>query len=761
MLISTSNCQAAAITLTNAAQSVTLDPQTLNIAWDRLSVNEADLSVDGTRQTVTALQQNADNNASWTLMPANIHINASLTTVLSLSFTLDPQVKVNRDRPISMAWFDLPEAATRTLYLPFSEGMRVPTDHKVWATYLRENHSGANTTQDLKMPFWTTEQDSRFINYQLVTATNNRLTFDDSQPKLDMRANHLFTPLNRDQAFEVNISLGYDVLSGAKQYRQWRIDQAQAQPLAEKLRSNPELAKLIGAAQVYLFGKEVLAVEDVTDWWGLKDWYFSQSALSISENASQAFTGLTKAQQGLSRYHKQLLIDSLNASLKIRFPATQPQVNNNAIGAQFDAAQRRKQWLSQHAGNFLSASEHWGQALSKGMITNMQEAGLEKLWLGLDNWMPAFYQPQVVDQAKRAGYLVATYDSYNTAIPLGLNDAWLTAQLPDEMRLSCAIETADGTKKKGFRGNGNYLNPNCYRGYVEQRIKDIVKYGRFNSLFIDVDATAMAQEDYRSASNHNTSHPNTSSERQMLDAFNDRMEWIAKSQRVLLGSEDGNSLTTKGIAFAHGLETIGFGWGDTEMKTDRQSPYYLGAWFPDHKPAYFFKPAQVKEPYKTLLFSPQYRVPLYQAVFHDEVINSHHWHSDSLKFSDVQVERDLLSMLYNTPAMVHLNREEANSVNGARLAMLKHYQDGFLPLHQALWDKSLTDFRWLDTQGRVQQTRFSDGSELIANFTQHDVTYQKIVLAPMSITARLSNGALIRWKSRPNEPVTATRPPQA
>jgi hypothetical protein len=518
------------------------------------------------------------------------------------------------------------------------------------------------------------------------------------------------------------------------------MEQAEVKSLSDKLRETPELAKLIGATHVYLFGKDMLALEDVTDWWALKEWYLTRSNLSINADANNELKGLVKGEHILSRYHKQLLINSLNTSLNMQFPAIQPKLHNNAIESQFDVAQRRKQWLSENAGSFLIDSEYWGQALSKDMINNMQAAGLKKLWLGLDSWMPAFYQPQVVEQAKQTGYLVATYDSYNTAIPQGINDDWLTAQLPNEMRRDCAIEIADGTKNKGFRENGYYLNPNCYRGYVEQRIKDILKYGHFNSLFIDVDATAMAREDYQ----------NTSSEQQMLDAFNDRMQWIVKSQQVVLGSEDGNSLTTRGIAFAHGLETVGFGWDDTDMTTNRQSPYYLGAWFPDHKPEYFFKPAKVKELYKNLLFSPQYRVPLYQTVFHDEVINSHHWHSDSLKFSDVQVERDLLSMLYNTPAMIHLSRDEASSTNSTRLMRIKHYQDGFLPLHQALWDKSLTDFCWLDTLGLVQQTRFSDGSELIANFTLNDVFYQKLVLAPMSITARMSNGEVIRWKSQSN-----------
>ncbi|UTV30559.1 glycoside hydrolase [Photobacterium atrarenae] len=748
--------QAAEIALSDGEQAVTLDPQTLSIDWNNVQINQATLRIGGKTQTVTELRQSAAQQASWTLMPARVRVRASLDQTLSLTFAIDDTVTIARDQPVTLAWFDLPHQATRTLYLPFSEGMRVPTDHPVWAQYLQQHHSGANTTQNLKMPFWTTRQGDTFISYHLVTATNNQLTFTEAaegptgvqaqnqaqneKPQLDMQASHQFTPLNRSQDFVVRISLGDNPLSGAKQYRQWRAGHHQAQPLAAKLQHNPALKKLIGASQVYLFGKDVLAVQDVKDWWGLKNWIMSHPELTLSKEATQELGNLKQGQDWLSRYHKQLLVNSLNTALNQLFPAEPVQLNNNTIESQFNAAQLRKLWLSNQAGRYLTPPDSWGQGLASSMITNLQAAGLSKLWLGLDNWMPAFYQPQVVDQAKSAGYLVATYDSYNTAIPAGLNDGWLTAQLPGEMRTGCAIKQANGTKKKGFRGHGFYLNPNCQRGYVEQRIRDITRFGHFDSLFLDVDATAMAREDYRDGT----------SEQQMLHAFNDRMQWIADSTSMVLGSEDGNSLTTRGIAFAHGLETVGFGWSDPDMRNNRQSPYYLGRWYPDHRPDFFFQPAKVKAPYQTLLFAPQFRIPLYQAVFHDEVINSHHWHSDSLKFSNVRTERDLIGMLYNTPAMVHLSREDAASPDSPRIKALRHYQDGYLPLHRALWDQPLVDFRWLDDEGWLQQTTFDDGSRVIANFSGQARRYQQQTVPPQSIIATLSDGEVIRWQSQPN-----------
>ncbi|KAB0478891.1 glycosyl hydrolase [Vibrio chagasii] len=731
-----------------ANDTVSISPETLMIDWNDLSINSASLTVNRIPQTVAEITKDST-SAAWTLMPSRIAVTAELNQgELDLQFTLPSDIKVKRNQPIELAWFNLAEQETQTLLLPFSEGMRVPTNNKRWANYLANNHSGSNTTQDLKMPFWTTQQNGQFISYQLINPTNNQLFFNDvtsesdckNKSLIDMSSSHQFTALNQSQPFAVRITLGDSMLHGAKQYRDWRIANGLSESLASKQARNPDISKLVGASHVYLFGKDPLSIQDVTDWWGAKEWYFERSKLNISNQAKRELSTLFQGKDWLSRYHKQLLLDSISQSLQSLYPVASPTLTDNTIEAQYIAAQSRKNWLSEHASSFLNSPDTWGQALSSGMVDNLNNAGLNKLWLGFDNWKPAFYQPNAVELAKQSGYLVGTYDSYNTAIPAQLNDSWLTAQLPDPIRKTCAIELADGSLKKGFRGNGFYLNPNCHLDYVKQRAKDIMNFGHFNSLFLDVDATAMAREDYR----------DNTSESEMLSAFNNRMQGLSEQPSPVLGSEDGNSLTTKGIAFAHGLETVGFGWTDKDMKENRQSPYFLGRWYPDHKPDFFFKPAKVKEPYKSLLFSPQYRVPLYQTVFHDEVINTHHWHSDSLKFTDVKTNRDLTAMLYNTPAMVHLTRGEALKSTSPRLRALKHYQDGFEPIHEQLWNKTLIDFSWLDTHGAVQQTTFSDGSKIIANFSDQAFDKDGIDVAAASIKAMLSNGEVIKWGTKLN-----------
>lgn len=736
ILFASTSSDATTIQLQSGSDSVLISPQTLAINWNNLVINQAALNVEQKSPQSYRLITQSNSHATWQVLPSKLRISASLQdNELSVSLSLPHQHSVSRQNPIDVEWFNLDNNLSQTLYLPFSEGMRVPLANSDWTNFLIENYSGSNTTQDLKMPFWTVEQNGHFISYLLTTPTNNRLTFADTHARLDMSAEHQFTQLNTNQPFTFQVTLGDTPLSGALSYRQWRQQTGVSESLSEKLNRNPELEKLIGASHVYLFGKDALSTHDVKDWRGLNHWYLTKSSLSVPSDIQRELSNIDKQQDWFSQYYKQLLIDAISDSLNDKFKVGYPTLANNTIADQYHSAQSIRRWLIEHAGHYLVPAKQWGQALSSDMLNSFQQAGLSRLWLGFDNWMPSFYHPEINLQAQQHDYLVGVYDSYNTAITQGSNDGWLTANLPDAMRLDCAIELATGKKKTGFRGHGFYLNPNCQLDYVKQRMLDIAHYGRFNSIFLDVDATAMAREDYRDGTDQAA----------MLAAFNHRLSWLSKQPNIVLGSEDGNSLTSTGMAFAHGLETVGFGWVDGDMTKNSKSEYYLGRWYPDHKPDYFFKSAKVKQPYRTLLFAPQYRVPLYQAVFHDEIINSHHWHSDSLKFSNVKVERDLTAMLYNTPPMVHLTRDEALSANSPRIKQLKHYQSGFAPIHQQIWNQAMTNFSWLDKEGYIQQTTFADGSILTANFSKRPYKLGNTQIAAQSIYAKLSNHKELHW----------------
>ncbi|MEG3130426.1 glycoside hydrolase [Pantoea cypripedii] len=706
-----------AVRLQQGGEVFDIDPVTLQIEVGNTVVNAPQ-----SKQKVSELQTSA-NEASWSWPLRGIRIIAQARShELRLVFR-STQVQ-------QLSWFSLPPEASELL-LPIGEGSRIPLDNPEWQKYLVHEQAEIDTNFDMKLPLWSQKQQSKTYSWLLLTPFHNKVSFSQAGGQLKMQSQHEFNRFNQQQIFEVLLYVGKSPLSGALRYREYLQDTGRFSTLREKIVIAPEGQKLIGATHIYLWGNQLLAPQDVKDWRGLLRYLQTPPAAALRRSIGADAENVMQQLRDQEPRGWQLatLIAGINSALMSQFPLNTTPDEDNFLQSQAQQARQVRELAQQQIGSYLVASDHWGQGLSVPVIDELKQAGLSRLWLGVDNWTAAFLHPGAVTRARVLGYLMASYDSYDTAIPRGLNDNWLTAQLPAVIRDTCAIVQADGSKKPGFAGAGYYLNPACVMSYSLQRMRTLTQLAGLNSLFLDVDGTGMVADDYQ------PSHPTGAAD--MAAARNTRMARFSHQLKLPLGSEDGNALTNRYLLFAHGMETWGFGWQDADMRHNRNSPYYLGAWWPDAQPATFFHPAQLKPLYRTVIFDPRYRLPLYQAVFHDAVINTHHWTLDNLKFPEVKTTRDLLSLLYNTPALFNLSRDTL----AARLPDIIEADARFRPLHMVLWDKALTDFRWLDSDGWVQQTTFSDGSVLIANFSEQ--AFREI--PAKSFEARLSDGQHLRF----------------
>jgi len=198
-----------------------------------------------------------------------------------------------------------------------------------------------------------------------------------------------------------------------------------------------------------------------------------------------------------------------------------------------------------------------------------------------------------------------------------------------------------------------------------------------------------------------------------------------------------------GVVFAHGIETPVMGWGDSDLQKNASSPFFLGGWYPPEAPTLFFKQAPLKEPYRTIYLSPRTRLPLYQAAFHGSVIASHHWLFDQLKIANAMADRAIAQQLYNVPALFHLN----TATLAERLPALLRHDAFFRPVHAQLAGKTLERFDWLSDDRLVQQTRFSDGTRLIANFDAAPRRAGDVELPPQSVVAIGVGDAMLRFSA--------------
>jgi hypothetical protein len=692
----------AGTVLENALWRVEIDPATLAIHVIPSDKTAVQASSGVLAHRVNQLSQNA-RQASWQWDDGAYRLSATLDQRdLALTITA-------RDAG-ELAILRQPASAMgKGLIWPLAEGHYVPAGNAVWQDFLLEQ-GDVNTTQDLSLPLWGVDHGAFTLNWLMTNPYNNRLHWQADGKGLAMSAFHEFTTLDPAAPMTVLLHLGEsDPLAGAKRYHQWLVEQGLFEPLEDKLRQTPEAEKLLGASHIYLWGNDLLSLGDVRDWPQLLKLLRSGKGLAAELNGLLDKEA-AQVRQVKQPYEQAVLLRGLNAAISTKArqgwqPSTEPNMTQLADGY---GALRRELAVA-FAGALSTTPETWGNTLS---VTNaLKDAGLKRLLVTQgEGWEGGLWHPEAVKAGVDAGYLMAPYDSYETALSATENPDWTTAHLGSKAYGECAIVLKGGQLKTGFQKSGHYTDPRCVRTLLEARIKAVQAKSGFNAWFLDAYATSMLFDSYRTGA--------SMTQAQNAEGNIDAARWINTALKLPAGSEDGNAITARGILFAHGMQTPVLGWGDREMTQDKQSPYYVGAWYPPEQPAVFFKSVPLKEPFRTVYFDPTMRLPLYQAVFHGSVITTHHWLFDSLKLSNVRAENELTQLLYNVPPLYHLSAATVKQ----RLPVIQRQDAFFRPLHERLATQAMTDFRWLTEDKQVQQTTFADGTRLVANFAERSIT---------------------------------------
>lgn len=692
--------------LENTQWRIELDPATLALRVTPAGEASVQASSGVAAHAVNALQADAE-QVSWQWDNGAYRLTARLEQrELSLTITARAAGKLGLLRqPAS--------AMGQGLIWPLAEGHYVPAANAVWKDFLI-GWGEFSTTQDLSLPLWGVDHGRFTFNWLLTNPYNNRLEWQADGQGMALSVSHEFTSLEPSAPMTLRLHLGEaDPLAGARRYRQWLVEQGRYESLADKLRQTPEAVKLLGASHVYLWGNDLLTLDDVRDWPALiKRLRTHELSELMGKESAQVL-----AQAGaLNRYEQTVLLRGFNGAInkKARQAWQVAEPDMNRLAARY--GELRRELAVDFAGALADRPETWGNS----SIQALRDAGLKRLMLTLgEGWEGGLWHPEAIRAGVDAGYLVAPYDSYGTALSATENPDWTTAHLGGKAYRDCAIMLKDGTLKTGFQQSGHYTDPRCVRPLLEARVKAVQGAAGYNAWFLDAYATSMLYDSYRDGA------PMTQA--QNAQANIDASRWINTSLKLPTGSEDGNAITAQGILFAHGMQTPVIGWGDREMTQDLQSPNYVGKWYPPEQPAVFFKRVPLKAPLRTVYFDPTMRLPLYQAVFHGSVITTHHWLFDSLKLSNVQAENELAQLLYNVPPLYHVSAATLKE----RLPVMQRQDRFFRPLHERLATRAMTDFRWLTADKLLQQTTFADGTRLVANFSDA----QKDGYAAHSVTA--------------------------
>ncbi len=343
----------------------------------------------------------------------------------------------------------------------------------------------------------------------------------------------------------------------------------------------------------------------------------------------------------------------------------------------------------------------------QSLLEGLQDSGIKKAWIGLHSWTVGENYPEFVSQVNEAGYLIGPYDSYHSIHPPG-EERWITATFDDTTLYQNAfVMNKRGQPVGGFLGEGRRLNPILSLPSVHNRTKAVFDQGiRFNSWFIDCDATGECYDDYTPS--------RMTSQRDDMEARLERMAWIRDTYGLVVGSETGNDFSANTIAYAHGMTTPVVAWGDPDMRSDSNSEYFVGSYYSPSGgiPARYVKPVPVKDKYRYVYFDNRFNLPLFQLVYNNAVITSHHWEWGSLKVPSEITGTMLKEILYNVPPLYHIDRHHWDQYKD----IISSHSGMFAKTHSAAVTKPLNHFDWLTPDRLVQKTRFGETLEIIANF---------------------------------------------
>ncbi|WP_374018466.1 glycoside hydrolase [Paenibacillus thiaminolyticus] len=696
-----------------------VDPATFDIVIERDGVKEH-ASVPLKPRQVSGWKQEGS-RAEWTYPEDQVKIS-----VEKKDRYLDIRIQsLGADR---FAW---PAVHADTYLLPLGEGKRIPADDPNWKSFLREE--SLSWSESFSMNFMAFEMKQYTLLYVVDNPFNNEVAFD-TESRIGMTFKHEFPAINPNKEYGFRLYVtDSDPAAAAKLYRAYMKEQHRFVALTDKAKDNPAIEKLYGAPHIYVWNSGQLEPEAIR-WDRMRDkiddpiWtWIAELADQYTEDGAQELRKvLTEARtEPLNAYHKRIMTRALNQVVKLkqlyrsdRFPHADDALLQTAAEGMDKLSEQKlyafnKRLLQSAFPGAIGDSSAWGSG-SAELVKEMYQAGIGKAWLGLPNWADGLLNPDMIEEAAESGYLIGPYDSYHS-IQEKENKDWNTAYFPDpKLYEHATITDKTGRKIGGFLQRGRKLNPALSLPSVKRRVEDILQDGiPYNSWFIDCDATGEIYDDY------SPEHPTT--QEQDRNARLERMAYIAREKHMVIGSEGGNDFASGTIAFAHGLETPVIKWGDPDMREDKSSPYYVGAYWSARGgiPERYAKQVPIKELYRHIYTDPAYSVPLFKLVYNDSVITTHHWEWGSLKIKDEVADRMLYELLYNVPPLYHVDGQEWEN----RKEMIASYLAVWSPFHAKAVTEEMTAFQVLSPDRLLQAAEYGPDLKVVVNFSDEDAMY--------------------------------------
>jgi hypothetical protein len=366
-----------------------------------------------------------------------------------------------------------------------------------------------------------------------------------------------------------------------------------------------------------------------------------------------------------------------------------------------------------HVARLLGAADIWFLDFantikdSARVAQEIQQAGVRRaIFAGGGGWWTQMTSNEIT-AVNALGFLANRYDCLQDVMapanfsrihnlnPIyrDLQHAW-----PNDIVL-----TADGTPLKGWPVVGQdgktyhcgRLADRARLKYAEELIPRDLAARPYRARFLDTEAATAWSEDHNPRQRV-TRTQTRAARMQVLDFISDRSQLVT-------GSE---GLSAYAVAHVHYFEGVG------PIEPFRVPPPPAAHPFQTFLADYDWGTNTTQ----LLDVSHRYLIPLWQLVFHDCVVSYARWNEANNKYAHPlwQTKQTLLCALHGRPPIFMFDAAWWQHPTHREMIADIYRQTG--PLAQKVGTARMTDHRWLDAAGDVQQTHFDNGVTVTVNF---------------------------------------------
>lgn len=310
--------------------------------------------------------------------------------------------------------------------------------------------------------------------------------------------------------------------------------------------------------------------------------------------------------------------------------------------------------------------------------------------------------PEAMRKAVEAGYLTSEYDNYTDVMAVDSEDK---VDSTHDLVPANVVLKGDGERLTAWRTmEGQQYMKRCPALWLRTAKPVIPKALRqypFVGRFIDVTTAEALYECY------DPNHPLTRSDKRRMG---EELLAYVRSLGLVVGGEHGIWWGVPHHDYIEGMmSSYQFSWPAGHLIR------------PQSKEQTFTDPWGRKLPpwsdYEKWGIGHEYRVPLWELVFHDCVVSTWYW-GDATDFlmqadPDNMPRKDLFNILYGTIPLMWL--EPQGAWHRDRQAFVRTYRIT-TKLHEAVAMQEMLSHEFLTPDRAVQRTRFADGTTAVVNF---------------------------------------------